>query len=168
MKRLRSQHSTKGDSTIFKVSILLDFAFDNLFEVSRSMSLQLSLWEEALMVLFIHKLWDFAQVFVFLVFGWRVLVITMWKFIFFRENVILKLGRWLWLLIKLLVVLWLGFSSNYIWEFDYLLSVFILGFCHEIAYEVDVWCALRCLLPSFLFLWMGELNWLFDDEYSCC
>ena len=88
--------------------------------------------------------------------------------IFFWENVILKLGRWLWLLIKLLVVLWLGFSSNYIWEIDYLLSIFILGFCHEIAYEVDVWCALRCLLPSFLFLWMGELNWLFDDEYSCC
>ena len=69
LERLRSQHSTKGDSTIFKVSILLDFAFDNLFEVSWSMSLQLSLWEEALMVLFIHKLWDFAQVFVFLVFG---------------------------------------------------------------------------------------------------
>ena len=82
LKRLRSQHSTKGDSTISKVSNLLDFAFDNLFEVSRSMSLQLSLWAEALMVLFIKKLWDFAQVFVFLVFGWRVLVI-MWKFTFF-------------------------------------------------------------------------------------
>ena len=81
---------------------------------------------------------------------------------FLGEYVILDVGRWLWLLIKLLVVLWVGWVQKYTWErlvIGYLwLSLNVVMKLH-MKLMCDVLCGV-CFLLSYFCEWESSIGCL--------